>query len=483
MRFPLSLAHLTGIAAFQLAFVLMFVDVRLSAIVLFAFLLVCLIAPFLPGSRFFLPVLSHGSRKEPRVALSFDDGPDPVVTPRVLDLLDRHGLKAVFFLVGRKAEAHPEVVREILARGHDIGNHSLNHLPFLMLKGTGALRREVAGAQEILRSFGVIPRAFRPPVGITNSRLWTVLLDQNLFCLNFSCRAGDMGNRRVEGLAGRILGKVRAGDLILLHDVLPTKASVEALLDELEKVILGLREKALEVVPPARLLGRSLMQRQEVRGPAEGFYDDLAATYDQEQFGTAVAMSRTLELKLFRRRMDAILKDAGRVLEVGAGTGIFTLELAPRCREVHAMDISGNMLRLMEQKAALAGLDNIRTREGDAEALALEGPYSAVCSFLVFEYFRDLPAFFRRLAPHMEPGARVYFITARTSFFRFWTQIGNALRQGIWLRSRSRREVEAMLRAAGVESIRTEGHLLKSIFSGGMLLEVEGRWPGPSSHE
>ncbi|NTV76332.1 MAG: class I SAM-dependent methyltransferase, partial [Holophaga sp.] len=225
----------------------------------------------------------------------------------------------------------------------------------------------------------------------------------------------------------------------------------------------------------------ALMQRRlETQGAAESFYDDLAGTYDQEQFGTAVALSRNLELELFRRRLPGLLRGRGTVLELGAGTGIFTLELARRCTEVHAVDLSGNMLRHLERKAGAAGVTNIRTREGDAEALEFEGPYAAVFSFLVFEYFHDLPAFFRRLAPHLEPGAPVYFITARTSFLRFWTQVGNALRQGIWLKSRSRREVVRLLRAAGIETVRAEGHLLKLFGRGGMILEVEGRWPGPS---
>ncbi len=101
-------------------------------------------------------------------------------------------------------------------------------------------------------------------------------------------------------------------------------------------------------------------------------------------------------------------------------------------------------------------------------------------SFLVFEYFQDLPAFFRRLAPHLEPGAPVYFITARTSFLRFWTQVGNALRQGIWLKSRSRRDVVRFLRAAGIEPVRVQGHLLTFLGRGGMILEVEGRRRDPA---
>jgi peptidoglycan-N-acetylglucosamine deacetylase len=481
MRFPLTVAHLAALTAFQLAFLLLFVDARLAALPLLLFVFLCAVAPFLPRFGFFLPILSRGSRKAPKVALTFDDGPDPAVTPAVLDLLDRHGLKAAFFLVAAKAEANPDLVRDILARGHDIGSHSWHHFPMLMLRGQRILREEVGRAQEIFKGFGILPRAFRPPVGITSSRLWPVLLDHGMFCVNFSCRALDQGNRRVEGLARRILGKVRPGDLILLHDVKPARATLEGLLAEFEAVIRGLGERGLDVVPPAALLGRALMRRRlESQGTAESFYDDLAGTYDQEQFGTAVALSRNLELELFRSRLPALLKGTGTVLEIGAGTGIFTLELARCCAQVHAVDLSGNMLRHLERKAAAAGIANITTREGDAETLAFEGPYAAVFSFLVFEYFQDLPAFFRRLAPLLEPGAPVYFITARTSFLRFWTQVGNALRQGIWLKSRSGREVMALLREAGIETVRAEGHLLTILGRGGMILEVEGRWPGPS---
>lgn len=477
MKCPLSVAHLTGIAAFQLAFCLLFLDVRLAAIPLAVFVVVCMAAPFFPRFGFFLPIVSRGGRKLPRVALSFDDGPDPEVTPRILDFLDRHGVKAVFFMIGAKAEANPDLVREVLARGHEVGNHSWHHHPFLMLEGDRVLREEVARAQAIFQTFGVQPRAFRPPVGITSSRLWTVLLDHGMFCMNFSCRAPDLGNRRLARLAQRILGKVRPGDLILLHDVKPPQAPVDVLLAELEELVAGLKAKGLELVPPAQLVGRSLMRRKAARGAAEDFYDDLAETYDEEQFGTAVSLSRTLEQRLFRQVRPRLLEGAGEVLEIGAGTGIFTLEMAPHCRSIHAVDLSGNMLRRLEEKAARAGLVNIRTTEGNAETMALEGPYSALCSFLVFEYFEDLPGFLKRLSPHMEPGARLYFVTARRSFLRFWTQLGNALRQGLWLRARSRREVEAMLREAGVEPVRIEGHLLKGFLSGGMLLEVEGRWP------
>lgn len=472
------MAHLAGLTAFQVAILLLFIDPRLAAVPLGIFVLMVGTAPFFPGLGFFLPIVSHGSRRRPEVALSFDDGPDPALTPRVLDLLERRGLRAVFFLVGAKAERHPDLVREILAKGHDVGNHSWSHLPFLMLTSLKVLRREVERTQAFLETLGVRPRAFRPPVGITNSRLWPVLLDNGMFCLNFSCRAADLGNRRVEGLAGRILGKVRPGDLILLHDVAPARTSPQAFLAELERLLDGLEAKGLRIVPPAELLERPLLARRLGRpGPAQAFYDTLAETYDREQFETGVSRSQTLERRLFLAKAEALTRDAGRVLEIGAGTGIFTLELARRCREVDAVDVSREMLDRLERKAQEAGLTNIRVLEGDAERMAFQGPYSAVFSFMALEYVADLPALFRRLAPHLEPGARIYVLTARSSFLRFWIQIGNALRQGLWLRGRSRRGMKAALEAAGATPLRIEGHLLKGFLSGGMLLEVEGRWP------
>jgi peptidoglycan/xylan/chitin deacetylase (PgdA/CDA1 family) len=189
------------------------------------------------------------------VALTFDDGPDPQVTPRVLDLLDRYQARATFFVIGAKAARHPELVRELAARGHTLGNHSQTHPPFLMLQGKRAIAREVALAQAAIRAAGAEPLAFRPPVGITSPDLWRVLAGQGLACVNFSCRARDLGNRRVPGLAGRMLATVRAGDILLLHDTRPHRVSEDALLVEFERLLQGLADRQLPVRPLAELLG------------------------------------------------------------------------------------------------------------------------------------------------------------------------------------------------------------------------------------
>lgn len=477
---PLSLAHFFALGAFQLYALLLIFIPSLAPIPLLLFILVCITAPIFPGFSYYLPIISRGSKGAKAVALTFDDGPDPGVTPRLLDLLARHSVTATFFVTGVNAEHHPDLIRSILSHGHSIGNHSYNHYPFLMLKGRRTLQSEIESAQTLLQQFGIVPLAFRPPVGITNPNLWRVLLELGMFCVNFSCRVGDMGNRRIQNLASRMLKKVRPGDIILLHDVAPKEGDVDYLLGEFESILVGLKDKNIEIQPLAQLIGKEVMEASHSAAKtnaAELFYDGLAATYDEEQFCSKVSISRSKELKLFTSRLPEFFQGAGRVLEIGAGTGIFTTTIARHCREVEALDISGNMLAILDEKCRAEGITNVRTRIGNVETIDLDGPYDVVCAFSALEYITDLPGLIRRLAPHVRPGGTVYFITARRSPFRLFTQVGNAMRQGIWLKAQNRRKVDAMLTTAGFKTVSIESHLLKCWISRGMLLEVIARKP------
>jgi peptidoglycan-N-acetylglucosamine deacetylase len=152
----------------------------------------------------------------------------------------------------------------------------------------------------------------------------------------------------------------------------------------------------------------------------ELFFNDLAPTYDHEQFQTAVSLSKRKEYELFSARLPELFADTGRVLEIGAGTGIFTIPIARHCKEVIAVDISRNMLGLLERKAADEGVTNIRTILCDVEKSPPEGTFSVICAFAAFEYIADLQVLLRSLAPHLEPGGVIYFITARRSFLRFF---------------------------------------------------------------
>ena len=478
---PLCPAHFVALGAFQLFTILLFFNSNLAPLPLVFFILACYITPLFPNLSFFLPITSKGIKGSKGVALTFDDGPDPEVTPQLLEILSKHSIKATFFITGQRAEQYPEIVWAILAGGHTIGNHSYSHFPFLMLKGRATLRREVASAQSVFRQFGIVPLVFRPPVGVTSPNLWRVLLENGMFCVNFSLRGYDMGNRRLKNLAQRLLAKVIPGDIILLHDIAPRNRDVAYLLNEFSHLMEGLQARNLEIVPLARLIGKEVMQSGAplcVPNAAELFYNGLAATYDNEQFNSAVSLSRLTEQKRFSARLPELFSGSGRVLEIGAGTGIFTLEISRNCTEVVATDISENMLALLEKKARAEGITNITILKGNVEKMELKGPFSQVCAFLSLEYLVDLPGFLKRLANNIEPGGTIYFFIARSSMLRFFTQIGNAMRQGLWLRAYSRGEIEAMLTAAGFQQIEVLSHLFKSFISGGMLLEVVARRAG-----
>ena len=258
----MSPAAVTGLVAISLAVMLSFFSVCLSVIPLSVFVLLCAAAPFFPSFGFFLSVNSRGHTGRPVVSLTFDDGPDPWTTRRLLQLLDHHAAKAAFFVTGERAAKYGDLILEILAHGHDIGNHSYSHDPLLMLRCSEKLYREIESTQVLLKGFGISPAAFRPPVGITNPRLAKILFKQGLYCVTFTCRANDFGNRYIKGLSGKILNKVKSDDIILLHDVKPKKEmDVNIWLHEIDLIISGLKNKGLHVVPLCELLGRQIMIR------------------------------------------------------------------------------------------------------------------------------------------------------------------------------------------------------------------------------
>jgi peptidoglycan/xylan/chitin deacetylase (PgdA/CDA1 family) len=255
-----SPAQITGIIFLSVAAIMFFFHSILAAAIAFFYIIICVVASFFPQSNFFLPVISRGNTGQNLVALSFDDGPAHPTTRQIMDLLDKYSVKATFFVSGANALSYPEIIREIIARGHTIGNHSFHHNPFVMLRSYDYLYQEIFRAQEVLRKMGIQTLAFRPPVGIINPKLSPILDKLGMFCVTFSCRAFDAGNRRVKNIASHILKKVKADDIILLHDAPPRdKEDSLILLSEIESILQGLIVKGLKVVPFSALIGRDVM--------------------------------------------------------------------------------------------------------------------------------------------------------------------------------------------------------------------------------
>jgi peptidoglycan-N-acetylglucosamine deacetylase len=256
----ISPAAATGFVAIASAFLLSLFRLDMAVIPLACFVFLCMAAPFVPSRGFFLPVFSRGRTGKAAVSLTFDDGPDPLTTRPLLHLLGRHSVRAAFFVTGERAAKYSGLISEILKQGHEVGNHSYRHDPFLMLRRSKRLYREIESTQVLLKRFGIVPVAFRPPVGVTSPKLADVLLQQGLLCVTFSCRAFDAGNRCIRGLSGRILKKVNPDDIILLHDVYPEGGmDTEVWLHEIEMILSGLKNKGLDIVPLAELLEESMM--------------------------------------------------------------------------------------------------------------------------------------------------------------------------------------------------------------------------------
>jgi peptidoglycan/xylan/chitin deacetylase (PgdA/CDA1 family) len=159
-------------------------------------------------------------------ALTIDDGPDPVVTPAVLDLLAAHGeggTKATFFCIAERAAAHPLLVRRIVAEGHSVQNHSLRHRHSFSLLGPGGFEREIGRAQQVLADItGQRPHCFRAPAGLRNPLLDPVLHRLGLHLVSWSRRGFDTrvadAQRVLAKLGAGPAGGLCGGDIVLLHD-------------------------------------------------------------------------------------------------------------------------------------------------------------------------------------------------------------------------------------------------------------------------
>jgi len=153
------------------------------------------------------------------VSLTFDDGPDPEITPRVLDLLDRYQAKASFFCVGEEAEACPHIVREIARRGHSVENHSHRHPHAFAFYGPWRLKRELQAAQAVIAGItGRAPQFFRAPAGFRGPLLDPVLARLGLRYVSWTRRGYDTVDGDVERVLARLTRGLAAGNVLLLHD-------------------------------------------------------------------------------------------------------------------------------------------------------------------------------------------------------------------------------------------------------------------------
>jgi peptidoglycan-N-acetylglucosamine deacetylase len=172
-----------------------------------------------PSAEMFADVVWRGPEGARGIALTFDDGPHPAFTRSVLESLDRAGMKATFFVIGEKAARHPDVLREIVAAGHSVGVHGHRHDRALSFRSLARVRADLVRSVELIeKATGARPTLYRPAVGQTNPRIARAAADLGLTLVGWTVRGRDGIRAAPERVAARVIGRLRHGVIVLLHD-------------------------------------------------------------------------------------------------------------------------------------------------------------------------------------------------------------------------------------------------------------------------
>jgi len=219
-----------------------------------AFLLVLLMltATVLPAGATAKIVYRHAcTGGEKRVALTFDDGPHPRYTPKILDILAEFGVEATFFAVGTNAETYPQLIHRILAEGHELGNHTYNHYHTPSMSGE-ALEKDVRSCDACLRRItGEAPRLFRPPEGVCSEDVKRICAAMGYTIVLWSVDTRDWAHPSVGDIVRNVRANTANGSIILMHDFIGKNSPTP---EALRQIIPMLQESGYEFVTVSRLL-------------------------------------------------------------------------------------------------------------------------------------------------------------------------------------------------------------------------------------
>jgi peptidoglycan/xylan/chitin deacetylase (PgdA/CDA1 family) len=205
---------------------------------------------FWPASGVWGPIVSRGKALgSPRVALTFDDGPLPGATNRILDLLGELNVKASFFVIGRMARENPQLLRRIHEQGHIVGNHSFDHLGLGFLYGQDFWHDQIERTDRVIeQEIGARPKLFRPPLG---AKTWMIArAARSHTVVTWNRRARDGIATQSQRILDRVLPRTRAGDIVALHDGVSPQSRRDPMVTvaALRPLIAGLRERGIEPV-------------------------------------------------------------------------------------------------------------------------------------------------------------------------------------------------------------------------------------------
>ena len=214
---------------------------------------------FAPRSQLYGRVIFRGDRSDPpRVALSFDDGPHPDATQRVLDALGELGVKAAFFVIGRNIERAADVVAHAHSEGHLIANHTYEHAHLGTLRWRSYWRREIERTDAIIEQvIGRRPALFRPPMGFKSPPLCAAARVHRHCLVTWTRRAYDGVHTTTDRILARLADSAAAGDIMTMHDGIDRSArrSLDATVQAVGPLVRAWRARGLEVARLDELIG------------------------------------------------------------------------------------------------------------------------------------------------------------------------------------------------------------------------------------
>ncbi len=234
-----------GSILFLLPFAFFFENVwYLLVAVLFCWFVITGLGSAFIGWNYHLKAINANYKTtEKAVAITFDDGPNEEFTPKVLALLEKYNAKATFFCIGNHIEAHPDVFKMILQKGHTVGNHTYSHSNYFGFFSTNRVMADLAKTNALIHKLvGKEVIFYRPAFGVTNPKIRNAVKQLNLLAIGWSIRSLDTTSRDVKAVFKRVTKHVKAGDIILLHD------TSDKTLVVLEQLLLFLHHKNLTSV-------------------------------------------------------------------------------------------------------------------------------------------------------------------------------------------------------------------------------------------